>query len=254
MPDLTRISLKNISKKFYPDLKGNRALVKFLDLFSGPTAKRSLQVLDDISFQVSTGEIIGVIGRNGSGKSTLLRIIAEIYLPDSGTIKTNGKVLYVGGMGRVLIKKLDVRENIDNMGSVMGLSQKDIRSKINDILEFAGLNEFADTKVYQLSTGMTTRLAFSIAIHCVKHHNPDIVLLDEVLGSSGDIEFQGRAIQKVNELIKSGAAIVMVSHNLKLIQQYCARVLWLEKGKIVRQGNPEEIVAEYQSRFSKAIV
>lgn len=244
-----RISVSQLSKKFYPDSQGDGALAKFLSLLSGRGAKRELQVLRDISFQVHAGEILGIIGRNGSGKSTLLRMIAEIYLSDEGTVQTSGKVLYLGGMGQSLISKLGVRENIYLAGSVMGLSQKTIRSKIDDILQFADLEDFADAKIYQFSTGMTTRLSFSIAIHCVKHHNPDILLLDEVFGSFGDIQFHEKAILKVNELIQGGAATILVSHYLKLIQEYCDRVLWLEKGEIVKSGKPEEIVRDYQNAF-----
>jgi ABC-type polysaccharide/polyol phosphate transport system ATPase subunit len=135
--------------------------------------------------------------------------------------------------------KLTMWENIYLMGSVMGLSQKDIKEKFNEIVEFSGLREFVDMKVYQFSTGMLTRLNFATVIHCVKHQNPDILLLDEVLSSGGDAKFQEQATKKMEELIKGGAAVVLVSHNEDNILKNCGKVIWLDNGRIIESGSQD---------------
>lgn len=131
------------------------------------------------------------------------------------------------------------------MGSVMGLSQGDIKKRFNEIVEFSGLRDFVDMKVYQFSTGMLSRLNFSIIIHCVKHQNPDILLLDEVLSAGGDIEFQEKATEKMEELIKGGATVILVSHSLDIINKYCDRAILLDKGKVVSSGIPTDVTNFY---------
>jgi ABC-type polysaccharide/polyol phosphate transport system ATPase subunit len=243
----TRVELNNICKKFDIDFKSNdAALSRLIDFMSSKRKKRELNALKDISFKASAGETIGIIGDNGSGKSTLLRIIAEVYTPTSGVVRTNGNVVYLTTIGLGLMPKLTMRENIKLMGSIMGLSQKDIRDRFDEIVEFSGLKEFLDTKVYQFSSGMTGRLGFSATIHCISHRNPDILLLDEVLGGGvGDIDFQAKALKKMEELITGGATVIMVSHGLASIDNYCDNVIWLEKGEIVKIGNPKEVIKAY---------
>lgn len=245
---IRRISVKNVSKKFNADFRRrDTALAGLIGTLSGRNEKRELSVLNDISFEVSAGEILGIIGKNGSGKSTLLRLIAEVYQPDSGEIKTNGKVIYLTGVGQGSIPKLTMRENIFLMGSVMGLTQKDIKSRFEEIVDFSGLREFVDMKVYQFSTGMLARLNFSTVIHCVNHQKPDILLLDEVLSSGGDANFQEQAKQKMDELIKGGSAVILVSHNEESILQNCDKVIWLDQGKIKESGEPSQVFDKYLS-------
>jgi len=132
----------------------------------------------------------------------------------------------------------------------MGLSQKDIGSKVDEIIDFAGLRDFMDMKVYKFSSGMVARLNFSIGIHCLKHHNPDILLLDEVFGAGGDIDFQTKAAEKMEEFIKGGATVILVSHGLELVKRYCSRVIFLNKGEVIDTGDPEKIIESY-TVFSK---
>jgi ABC-type polysaccharide/polyol phosphate transport system ATPase subunit len=243
---LKRVIVDSVSKKFDIGFrKDDGALSKAVSLISHRKTKKEIQVLNSISFEVSAGENIGIIGRNGSGKSTLLRIIAGIYQADSGSVKTTGKMVYLNGLAQGLKDKLTMRENIFLVGSIMGLSQADIKRRFKEIVDFSELEQFLDTKIYQFSSGMVTRLSFSITIHCLKHHNPDILLLDEVFGSGGDIDFQNKAVAKMEELIKGGATVLLVSHSLDIINKYCDKVIWLDKGGIALSGLPADVTKAY---------
>jgi len=243
---IIRIEVKNIYKKFNADFRNDKtALSGIVGVLSGGNVKKEISVLDDVSFSVAAGEIMGVIGRNGSGKSTLLRLIAGVYQPDSGEIKTNGKLVYLTGVSQGSMPKLTMRENIYLMGAVMGLTSREIDERFDEIVEFSGLREFVDMKVYQFSTGMIARLNFSTVIHCVKHQNPDILLLDEILSSGGDLRFQEKASQKMEELIKGGAAVIIVSHNEDDLLKHSDKVLWLDNSKIVAMGGPKEVFDKY---------
>lgn len=244
MDQKVRIKVSEISKKFKIGSKNNPALGRVLTLLKREKQKE-LQVLKEVSFEVKEREILGLIGRNGSGKSTLLRVIAGIYLQDEGSIETNGKVFYLSGFDSGLMPRLTMKENIFLMCSVLGLSQKDIKKKFNDIVEFAGLRDFVYTEVDKFSSGMLSRLNFSITIHCIQHHSPDILLLDEVFGAGGDIDFQEKAIKRMEELITGGATVLMVSHNLSIIEQYCKKTLLMEKGSIKFAGDTKKAISTY---------
>lgn len=241
-----RIKVDKISKKFNIDFRKNEGLLaRVLGLFSRNSSKKELLALEDISFQAKEGEVVGVIGRNGSGKSTLLKIISGVYSSSSGEVKTTGSMVYLTGLGQGLTPKLTMRENIFLMGSIMGLAQEDIKKRFNDIVELSGLKDFVDSKIYQFSSGMITRLNFSVMINSLKHHNPDIILLDEVFGAGGDIEFQNKGIEKMEGLIKGSATVVMASHDLETIKKYCHKVILLNKGRAVFIGEPELAVKKY---------
>mgnify|MGYP001334095104 CR=1 FL=1 len=240
------IELKNICKSFNIGFKKNNgALGQLVSFVSGRETRKELEVLNNISFAAYPGQVIGLIGKNGSGKSTLLRVIAGIYQADSGQIKTQGRVDYLSGLSNGLSQKLTMEENIYLMGSLMGLGQNDIKQKFDDIVEFSGLKDFLYTKVYQFSSGMVTRLAFSVTIHCLNYSKPDILLLDEVYGSGGDIDFEEKAIEKMKEFIKGGSTVILASHNLEIIKNYCDAVLILHNGKIFKNGKPSDVIDEY---------
>lgn len=241
---MERITVDRISKQFTLYGKNNSALEGVKNLFSRQS-KRRFWALKDISFAVKSGENTGIIGRNGSGKSTLLRAIAGIYTVEAGSVTTKGKIVYLAGLSPGLKHKLTVRENVYLTGSLLGLGQKAIRNKFNEIIEFSGIKDFVDTKVFQLSSGMVARFAFSATVHFVKHHNPDILLLDEIFDAGVDADFQKKAIQKMEELIKSGAAVLLATHNLGLVKKYCHRAIWMDKGEIVRQGEPQDVCEAY---------
>lgn len=244
-----KIVVNKICKEFKVDAQKDRgALSAVLDFFSIGKRYRKLQVLDDVSFSVNSGEILGVIGKNGSGKSTLLRIVSGIYKPDQGLVKTIGSVYYLSGFRQTLVGKLTMRENIFLIGTLMGFGKKEISKKVDQIVDFSGLKDFIDCKVYKFSSGMITRLSFSATMYCIEHQNPDIILLDEVFGAGGDIDFRQKAIEKMAEFIKKGATVILASHDLELIEKYCNRVILLEKGRVVAQGCPKEVVIAYQGK------
>jgi len=245
---IKRIEVKNLSKRFSADCKSSiGALSMFVNFITLKKEKKEIVVADNISFDVYSGEVLGIIGKNGAGKSSLLRLIAEIYKPSSGVIKTHGSVVYLTGMEQGIVAKLTMRENIYLMGSVLGLSQKDIRKKFDDIVDFSGLRDHVDMKVYQFSTGMLSRLNFSVMINCVNHHNPDVLLIDEVLSAGGDADFQEKATQKMEDLIKGGAAVILVSHDLSVLKRYCNKVLWFDQGIIKEIGLPNDIIEKYHN-------
>lgn len=247
------IQVAGICKKFNIGFKKNDgALGRLVSFVSGKETRKELEVLKNISFTAKQGEVIGVIGKNGSGKSTLLRIIAGIYQPDTGQVETAGRVDYLSGFANGLSQKLTMEENIYIMGAMMGLSQNDIKEKLGEIIEFSGLKDFLYTKVYQFSSGMVTRLAFSVTIHCLNHSKPDILLLDEVFGAGGDIDFEEKAIQKMGEFLKGGSTVILASHNLKVVEEYCNRAFWLEKGGIIKEGLPSEVIQAYQNDAGQA--
>lgn len=243
---ITKISVRGVSKRFNIGFqKSDNALAHFLSSLLGRETKKPIIVLDSVSFEVAAGENIGLIGNNGSGKSTLLRIIAGIYQPDQGTVKNRGEVIYINGFGLGLKQRLTMRENIYLIGSIMGLSRKEIKKRFREIVAFAELENFVDTKIYQFSYGMLSRLCFSTTIHCLEQKNPDIILLDEVFNTGGDLNFQNKALAKMEEFISGGSAVILVSHNLDIVAKYCDRAILLKDGRISASGEPAKIIEEY---------
>ncbi len=245
---MIRVEVKDVSKKFIIDFRRDEgALARLVKFLSGKKERRKRIALSGISFQVNAGEVLGIIGKNGAGKSTLLKIIAGIYQPSSGQVKTTGDFVYLTSLGLGLMPKLTMRENIYLSAAIMGLEQKEIKQRFSQIVDFSGLQEYVDTKIYQFSTGMIARLSFSVTFFCIQHKNPDILLIDEVFGSGADIDFEEKASKKMEELIKGGATVIMASHNLEIIEKHCNKVLYLERGKIVGAGQAPKIVAQYLS-------
>jgi len=246
-----RIIVENISKKFVRDYSSQETfLSKTLSFLFGKSHRVEFNALNDVSLRLPKGKILGVIGKNGEGKSTLLRIIAGIFKPDSGEVKINGSMVYLAGFGQGLKQKLTMRENIYLIGSIRGLDKKEIESRFEEIVEFSGLREYIDTKVYQFSAGMMTRLSFSITIFCIAQKNPDILLIDEAIGGGADITFQKKALDKMEGLINRGASVIFVSHNLFQIEKYCDEAIWLKNGEIFMRGNSKEVVGAYVNAYS----
>ena len=241
MKPTKQVTLQDVSKSFNIGFKKDQSfLARLVSFFSGREPKKKIYVLKNISFDLERGDIVGLIGGNGSGKSTLLRIIAGIYKQNSGSVETNGKVvslinLYVG-----LRQRLTMRENIFLVGSLFGLDYKEIGNKMDSIAGFSGLEKFLDTKIYQFSSGMVQRLIFSIAMHA----NPDILLLDEVF-EMGDEEFKEKSAGKVRELAQKGCSVVIVSHDMDTIKNFCDKTIWLASGEIRKMGKFSEVVQEY---------
>lgn len=200
----------------------------------------------DISFTVSKGESIGIIGKNGCGKSTLLKLLSRIIYPDKGTIKINGRVVSLIELGAGFHPDMTGKENIYINASIFGLTKKEIDSKLQDIIEFSGLNNAINNPVRTYSSGMYMRLAFSVAINV----NADIILIDEIL-AVGDINFQKKCLNRLREIEKKGTTIVLVSHSLGQVEEFCNRALWIKDGKIQMDGKPSIVNQEYIKYMNK---
>ncbi|MEM4297363.1 MAG: ABC transporter ATP-binding protein [Nitrososphaerota archaeon] len=202
---------------------------------------REIWALKDVSFEVMHGECVGIIGRNGSGKSTLLKIIARVLRPTSGRIWRRGRVAPLLELGGGFHSELTGRENIFLNGTLLGHNQKEIRERFEWIVDFAELWDFIDAPLRTYSTGMVARLGFAVATAW----EPEILLIDEVL-AVGDTAFQRKCIARLNEFRQRGTTILLVSHNLQMIRNFCDRAIWLESGRIQALGNTETVTALYE--------
>ena len=204
------------------------------------SSAQELWALDDVSFQVQEGEVLGVIGRNGAGKSTLLKVLTRITTPTSGRVEIRGRVGSLLEVGTGFHPELTGRENIYLNGAILGMKRREIQQKLPDMVEFSGVESFLDTPVKRYSSGMYVRLAFSVAAHL----EPEILLVDEVL-AVGDAEFQARCLGRMEDFGSTGRTVLFVSHNMQAVAQLCDRALLMEHGSISMDGRSEEVVAHY---------
>lgn len=205
-------------------------------------ASNVIEAVKNISFKVEKGEILGIIGKNGSGKSTMLRAIAGIFSANSGTIELHGNSVALLAIGVGFQKELTGRENILLSGMLLGFTEKQIREHMDEIIEFSELGKFIDAPVRTYSSGMHSKLAFSITAIL----ETDIILIDEVL-SVGDTRFKKKSYKKMKELISDkNRTVLIVSHDLKSIANLCTKVLWINDGEFVKYGDTKTILAEYE--------
>ena len=203
---------------------------------------KAFEAVRGVSFEVKTGEILGITGKNGSGKSTLLRALANIFSADEGTIDLHGHSVSLLAIGVGFKNELSGRENIMLSGMLLGFSEKEVMDRMDEIIEFAGLGTFIDMPVRTYSRGMYSKLAFSITAIL----ETDIMLIDEVL-SVGDEKFKKKSYAKMKSLISQrNRTVVIVSHNLKTLEELCDRVMWMHEGKIVKIGEPKSVLKEYR--------
>lgn len=207
----------------------------------GVFRREKFWALRNISFSLHRGESLGVIGRNGVGKSTLLRLLAGVTIPDEGRIELLNASANLMTLQLGFIPYLSGRENAIMSGLLFGLRRKEIESNMDWIIEFSGLEEFIDQRLDTYSSGMKARLGFAVAYQA----NPDVLLIDEVFGV-GDSEFRARSTTMLQERVRSEKTVVMVSHNSTFIKAHCSRVIWVESGRIVKEGPAEEVVNEYE--------
>jgi homopolymeric O-antigen transport system ATP-binding protein len=205
-------------------------------------AKREFWALKDISFRVQPGTVLGIIGANGAGKSTLLKIIARVLTPTGGRVVGVGRCISLLELGAGFDPDLSARDNIIMNAAMNGVPKAEVLRRFDAIMEFAETNEFLDTALKHFSSGMYLRLAFSCAINM----DPQILLADEIL-AVGDVAFQERCLQRVKDEAARGLTVLFVSHDMEAITRVCTRVLWLHRGAVVRDGEPEEVVDEYQN-------
>lgn len=210
-----------------------------------PRQFESLTVLDGVTFHVHRGETLGIMGRNGSGKSTLLKVICGIYQPDSGSVNVKAAITPILELGVGWNPELDAIDNVLLIGSVMGLSLQQIRGSMEDILAFAELETFARLKLKHYSSGMSARLAYSVAFKAVR----DVLVLDEIF-AVGDAGFRARCEERYRELRGKGHTVVIVSHDPRIITTFCDRAILLERGQILMTGRPRDVAECYRTMLA----
>ena len=211
-----------------------------------PEEKGDFWALKDISFELEQGETIAIIGANGAGKSTLLKIISRITAPTTGLVRIRGRIGTLLEVGTGFHPELTGRDNVFLNGAILGMSRSEVKRKFDDIVGFAGLEQFIDTPVKRYSSGMYVRLAFSVAAFL----EPEILIIDEVL-SVGDQQFQNQCMQRMEEIIKDGRTLIFVSHGAGLVQQVCRRAVLLQRGRIIFDGYVDDALAAYEESVTK---
>jgi ABC-2 type transport system ATP-binding protein len=249
MDDDVAISVSHVHKTFkLPHEKQSSLKGAAIGLFrrKGARGFERQHVLKDVSFEVKKGEFFGIVGRNGSGKSTLLKLLAEIYVPNSGELHVRGKLTPFIELGVGFNPELTGRENVFLNGALLGFNHKEMDAMYDDIVAFAELERFMDQKLKNYSSGMQVRLAFSIAIKA----QSDILLIDEVL-AVGDAAFQRKCFDHFMLLKKNKQTVVLVTHDMAAVRQYCDRAVMIDKGEVVERGKPEDVAQAYQQLFSE---
>lgn len=221
------------------------ALKRLLTRSTAGVGVREVHAVRDVSFVAYRGESVGIIGRNGSGKSTLLRSIAGLVPPTSGSIWIGGKAALLG-VGAVLLPKLSGRRNVWIGAQALGLSPEEVRERMDDIVAFADIGRFIDLPMSTYSSGMAARLRFAISTAAV----PDILVVDEAL-ATGDDEFRLRAEERIEQIREDAGTVFVVSHSIGVIKSMCTRVMWMERGRIVMDGETGPVVGMYARRYGK---
>jgi len=241
------VEVRGVSKTFrIPSVRRDTVREHVLDLFRRRPQER-LRVLDDVSFELRRGESLGLMGRNGSGKSTLLKIVSGIYPCDAGQVSVRAPVTPILELGVGWNPDLDAIDNIELLGTVMGLSLRELRAAKDEILAFADLERFANLELRHYSSGMAARLAYAVAFRAVR----DVLILDEIF-AVGDAGFKERCQARYRELHRAGHSLLLVSHDPRTIATFCDRALLLEGGKIVRAGRAAEVAETYMSLLTAA--
>lgn len=241
------IEFDSVSKKFKKGEKFNSIRDALPNLFRKPFNEENLKdkefwAVKDVSFQIKKGDVVGIMGPNGAGKSTILKLLSRIIIPTKGSMKINGRLSALIEVTAGFHPELTGRENVYLNGTILGMRRKEIDEKFDEIVDFSGVKEFIDTPVKRYSSGMYSRLGFSVAAHM----DPEILLVDEVL-AVGDMAFQAKCAQKMRELLSSGSTIVLVSHQLDMIQSLCKRAILLNQGQILKDGPVGEVIPHYQN-------
>ena len=236
------IEVKNISKSYTLGIAAKDSIIdSFRGLFKQQSSeKATFHALNDISFDVHQGEVLGIVGKNGAGKSTLLKVLSRITEPTAGEIIMRGRVASLLEVGTGFHPELTGRENIFLNGSILGMTRTEIKTKFDEIVAFSGVEKFIDTPVKHYSSGMYVRLAFSVAAHL----EPEVLIIDEVL-AVGDNEFQQKCIGKMKDVAGQGRTVLFVSHNMAAVKSLCSRAVMIEQGSIVAAGEVSNVVDYY---------
>ncbi len=242
MSDSNAIKVEDLSKKYVlGDIAKGSVKDSISSIFKGSKkATKEFWALKNVSFDLTKGEVLGVVGRNGAGKSTLLKILSRITSPTEGRIEINGRVSSLLEVGTGFHPELSGRENIFLNGTILGMSRKEIKSKFDEIVAFSEVEKFLDTPVKRYSSGMYVRLAFAVAAHL----EPEILIVDEVL-AVGDAQFQKKCLGKMQDVAKQGRTVIFVSHNMNSIQNLCTKGLFLNQGQVVEIADTNTIINSY---------
>ena len=241
------VDLQNVTVRF------NKASEKidnlkeyFVKLVRHELMFQEFLALQDITLQIKPGEAWGFVGTNGAGKSTLLKVISKILKPYKGTVEVNGTIASLIELGAGIDPKLTARENIFLNGTILGYSKEFIESKFDDIVEFSELEDFLDSPVKNFSSGMKTRLSFSIATVM----EPDILIVDEIL-AVGDALFRKKCMERMNKMLSHGTTLLLVSHNISDIEKMCQKAMWINRGKMIMSGDAADVCRQYQENIAK---
>ena len=233
------VVVENVSKKYRLYRERNQS-IKVAIMRGGRAKVDMFWALEDVSFEVYQGSTTGLIGENGSGKSTMLKCLARILRPDTGSVSVTGKMSALLELGAGFHPELSGRENVFLNGAILGLKQKELAAKFDDIVDFAGIGQYIDEPVKNYSSGMYVRLGFSVAINV----EPDILLVDEVL-AVGDEAFQRKCLERFADLKNSGKTVIIVSHSMGSVINMCDHVIWFKKGRKMADGDPRQVVEAY---------
>ncbi|PJJ71651.1 ABC-2 type transport system ATP-binding protein [Diaminobutyricimonas aerilata] len=228
--------------------RNRRARRNFKDLFAGRhrrTLPGEFWALRDVSFRVDAGEAIGVVGRNGQGKSTLLKLVAEVILPDEGTVHVLGGVAPLIEITGGFVDDLSVRDNVYLTAGLHGMTRREIDESFDEIIDFAEIGDFLDTPYKHLSSGMKVRIAFAV----ISRLEEPIILVDEVL-AVGDKGFREKCYRRIEELLAGGRTLFFVSHNERDLRRFCTRGLYLDKGSLVLDGPIDEVIERYNAEYA----
>lgn len=236
------IDVNNVTKRFriYHE-KRNSLYEAIIGKFSNRKYYEDLVILKNLSFSINKGEMFGIVGKNGTGKTTLLRIISGIYKPEEGSVTVNGSLIPLLALGAGFQMDLTAKTNVIQYGILLGFKRKEIERRVEQIMAFAELEKFADTKLKNFSSGMYARLAFSTAIQI----DPEILIIDEVL-QVGDLAFQQKSYESILSFKKKGKTVILVTHNVASIQDHCDRAMFLNQGTISSIGDPVKVVEDYK--------
>jgi lipopolysaccharide transport system ATP-binding protein len=242
----TLINIQSISKT-YPNVNtGSKRLQSLVQLIRSKNITDGYDVLKDISLTVKKGESLAIIGKNGAGKSTLLKIICNVLQPTSGSVEVFGRIGALLELGSGFHPEYTGRENLKMSAALAGMDDKYLKQNLDKMIEFADIGEYIDQPVKNYSSGMVVRLGFSV----VTVTNPDLLITDEVL-AVGDADFQRKCISWIDDYLKGGGTLLLVSHSIYHVQKMCKNAIWLENGTIKKQGNAFAISQEYQSHYEK---
>lgn len=237
------IRAKNISMRYLMAYDRIQSIKEYLvQLIRGKIKYEEFWALEDVSFEIEKGEVVGIIGHNGAGKSTLLKVISGILKPTDGEIRVNGNIVPLLELGSGFDHDLTGRENIFLNGAILGYSEQYLKEKYDEIVDFSELGKFIDIPIRNYSSGMLMRLAFSIATVV----QPEILIVDEIL-AVGDAAFQEKSKARMSELMGGGTTVLFVSHSLDQIRAMCDRVIWLDHGTVRMIGDTESVCESYQS-------